>query len=100
MSQSISLELQAHLLAELERYRPQLEEEAASIVTKRRYLDFPLLLSNVVDSVRFDTQERRFINLQATVARTGLVAAAWLGDHAAYCDTYETVMIPLDWGAL
>lgn len=93
----ISEELKRRILESWQKVKPLIEQKVVDMKFTTRFDLFPIAIDGVIDSVRYNVQEKRFDQIEIEVATKGLIVLDpdLSNGQACYCDESETVIIPL-----
>jgi len=92
--------LQQHLMEEAKETAMKYLVEARKLEgIVGRFIEFPLIIDDVLDSLVYDKQADKFVALKYAYATHGAVSIDELHPMACMCDDFEviTLRLPEDW---
>lgn len=91
----ISEELKSKTLRYYEKNKPYFDKIANEIKSKRKFVIIPVYIDQVLDSIRYNVEEKRFDLITLTMATDDITQSDWLPDGSVYAGEIKFVDVPL-----
>ena len=92
----ISTELRDRVLSECKKMLPRAEEVILGKKFTTRFVEIPIMIDGVMDSIRYNVEEKRFDRITVWIAAEGIGHRLPMSKNAVYCAKAKIVHIDLE----
>jgi len=91
----ISKTLKTYILKEATKMIPRAGKVIQEKQFTTKFVEFPMVIDGVMDSLRYNVEEKRFDRITVYIATKGIGFQPMMSKNAVYCDEAEPIYIEI-----